>query len=108
VAKSIAEHVAAGVPAIAAGVGREDVPSDLVDRERRIFEEQARASGKPDNIVQKMITGRLDKYFKEVTLLDQPWVRDDTKTIRQLLEEASGKAGGALKVARFARFQMGE
>jgi elongation factor Ts len=107
-ARSIAEHVAAGVPAVAMGVGRDDVPAELVDRERRIFEEQARASGKPDNIVQKMIAGRLDKYYKEVTLLDQPWVRDDKKTIRQLVEETSRKAGASLAVKRFARFQMGE
>jgi elongation factor Ts len=108
VARSIAEHIAAGVPSVALGVSKEDVPSAVLDRERRIFEEQARASGKPDNIVQKMIDGRVDKYYKEVTLLEQPWVRDDSRTIRQLLEDASRKTGSQLVVKRFARFQMGE
>jgi elongation factor Ts len=80
----------------------------VVDRERRIFEEQARASGKPDNIIQKMIAGRIDKFYREVALLEQPWVRDDTKTIRQLVEETSKSASGSFTVKRFARFQMGE
>ena len=107
-AQSIAEHVAAGVPSVALGVSKEHVPQDVIDRERRIFEEQARASGKPDNIVQKMIGGRIEKYYKEVTLLEQPWVRDDSKTIREVLDEAGKKAGSSLSVKRFARFQMGE
>jgi elongation factor Ts len=108
VARSIAEHVAAGVPAVALGVVKEDVPAELVEKERRIFEEQAKASGKPDNIVQKMIAGRIDKYYKEVALTEQVWVRDDSRTIRQLLEETSKKVGSTLTLARFARFQMGE
>jgi elongation factor Ts len=107
-ARSIAEHVAAGVPAVALGISKEDVPASVLDRERRIFEEQAKASGKPDNIVQKMIGGRIEKYYKEVTLLEQPWIRDDAVSIRSLLEDASRKSGTALTVRRFARFQMGE
>jgi elongation factor Ts len=108
VARSVAEHVTAGVPSVALGVSKDDVPASVVDRERRIFEEQAKASGKPDNIIQKMISGRVEKYYKEVSLLEQPWVRDDTKTIRQLLEDVSRKVGGKVTVRRFARFQMGE
>jgi len=104
VAKSIAEHVAAGVPTVAVAVDKDGVPADLVARERAIFEEQARASGKPANIVEKMVSGRIDKYFAEVTLLNQPWVRDDAKTIRQVLADA----GSGATIARFARFQMGE
>jgi elongation factor Ts len=80
------------------------VPAPLVDRERRIFTEQAAASGKPENIVQKMVEGRIDKFYKEVTLLDQPWVRDDAKTIRDLLKQA----GAGVSVRRFARFQIGQ
>jgi elongation factor Ts len=104
VARSVAEHVAAGVPSIALAVDRDGVDDRVVERERAIYVEQAAASGKPANIVEKMVSGRIDKYFAEVTLLNQPWVRDDSKTIRQLVSEA----GKDLGVRRFARFQMGE
>lgn len=107
-ARTIAEHVAAGVPTIPVAVSRDDVSPELVEKERRIFSEQAKASGKPDNIVEKMVGGRIDKYYKEVALLEQPWVRDDSKTIRDLLAEAGKRAGATLTVKRFARFQMGE
>jgi elongation factor Ts len=100
---SVAEHVAAGVPTIAVAVRKEDVNADLVAREKAIFVAQAKESGKPDAIVEKMVAGRLDKYFKEITLLEQPWVRDDTKSIGQLAKETPGA-----DVRRFARFQMGE
>jgi elongation factor Ts len=108
VAKQIAEHVAAGVPVVALAVSRNDVPADAVERERRIFEEQAKQSGKPDNIIQKMVEGRVNKFFAEVALLEQPWVRDESKTIKQLLEEASKQAGAPLTVRRFVRYRMGE
>src|SRR4029079_12653753 len=87
-ARTVAEHITAGAPTVPVAVTRDDVPAALVDRERRIFAEQAAASGKPANIVEKMVGGRIDKYYKEVTLLDQPWVRDDSKTIGSLLKEA--------------------
>ena len=103
-ARTIAEHVAAGVPTVPVAVTRDDVPAELVDRERRIFSEQAAASGKPANIIEKMVGGRIDKYYKEVTLLDQPWVRDDKKTISQLLKDA----GPNVSIRRFARFQIGQ
>jgi elongation factor Ts len=107
-ARTIAEHVTAGVPVVPVAVSREQVPADAVERERRIFAEQAAASGKPENIVQKMVEGRIDKFYKEVTLLDQPWVRDDKRTIRDLVRDAAKQAGAELTVRRFARFQMGE
>lgn len=103
-ARTVAEHVAAGVPTVPAAVNREEVPQDLVDRERRIFSEQAAASGKPANIVEKMVGGRIEKYYKEVTLVDQPWIRDDSKSIRDIVTAA----GAGLKIRRFARFQMGQ
>ena len=105
--KAIAEHIAAGVPAPAVAVMREQVPADLVERERRIFTEQAAESGKPQNIIEKMVQGRVDKFYKEVVLLDQPWVRDDSRTIGDLVREASSKTGENIVVRRFARFQIG-
>jgi elongation factor Ts len=103
-ARTVAEHITAGVPTIPVAVTRDDVPAALVDRERRIFAEQAAASGKPANIVEKMVQGRVDKFYKEVTLLDQPWVRDDSKAIRDLVKAA----GSGVSIRRFARFQIGQ
>jgi elongation factor Ts len=103
-ARTVAEHVAAGVPTVPVAVDRDDVPKEMVDRERRIFSEQAAESGKPANIIEKMVGGRIDKFYKEVTLVDQPWVRDDSKTIRDIV----AAAGPGLKIRRFARFQMGQ
>jgi elongation factor Ts len=103
-ARTVAEHITAGVPTIPVAVTRDDVPAALVDRERRIFAEQAAASGKPANIVEKMVQGRVDKFYKEVTLLDQPWIRDDSKAIRDLVKAA----GPEVSIRRFARFQIGQ
>lgn len=100
---TIAEHLAAGVPTVAIAVSKEDVPADVVAKERAFLIDQAKAEGKPEAIAEKMVVGRLDKYFKERVLLEQPWVRDDSKSIGQLVKETDGAS-----VVRFARFQMGE
>lgn len=102
-ANTIAEHIAAGVPVVPLAVKKEDVPTDVINRERTIFAAQAKESGKPDAIVEKMVAGRLEKYYKEVTLLEQPWVRDPEKTISQLVKDVAGAT-----VVRFVRFQMGD
>jgi elongation factor Ts len=107
-AKTVAEHVAAGVPRVPEAVRREDVSTELVDRERRIFSEKAIAEGKPANIVDKVVEGQIRKFFAEVTLLEQPWVRDESKTIQQLVDDASKAAGAPLTVKRFVRYRMGE
>ena len=78
-------------------------PADVLEREKAIYVAQAKESGKPDAIVEKMVQGRVDKYFKEVTLLEQPWVRDPEKTINQVVAGTPGAS-----VVRFVRFQMGE
>jgi elongation factor Ts len=103
IGNSVAEHVAAGVPTVAVAVRKEEVNPELVAREKTIFAAQAKESGKPEAIVEKMVAGRLDKYFKEVTLLEQPWVRDESKSIGKLVKEVPGA-----DVRRFVRFQMGE
>jgi elongation factor Ts len=79
-----------------------------VERERRIFSEKAIAEGKPANIIEKVVEGQIRKYFAEVTLLEQPWVLDESKTIQQLVDEASKSAGAPLMVKRFVRYRMGE
>ena len=103
-ANTIAEHVAAGVPAPAMAVDRSGVDPAVVKREREIYVEQAVASGKPQNIAEKMVEGRINKFFGEIVLTEQPWVREDTKTIGQLIKDA----GAGATVVRFARFKMGE
>jgi elongation factor Ts len=107
-AKTVAEHVAAGVPRVPEAVRREEVSTDLVEREHRIFTEKALAEGKPANIVDKVVEGQIRKFFAEVTLLEQPWVRDESRTIQQLVDEASKAAGAPLTVKRFVRYRMGE
>lgn len=107
-AKTVAEHVAAGVPRVPEAVRREDVSPELVEREHRIFSEKAVAEGKPAAIIEKVVEGQLRKFFSEVTLLEQPWVRDESKTIHQLVDDASKEAGAPLTIKRFVRYRMGE
>ena len=103
-ARDLALHVASADPI---GVGPEDVPAELLDRERRIAEEQVAAEGKPENIRAKIVEGKLKKFVAERTLLEQPYVRNDKITVGELIKEASGKLGEAISVRRFARFQIG-
>jgi elongation factor Ts len=104
-AREVALHIASAAPV---SVDKDGVPTERVERERAIFEEQARASGKPDAIVQKMVDGKLESYYKEVALLHQPWVREPKKTVGDLVKEASARLGEHIQVRRFVRFQMGE
>lgn len=104
-ARYVAEHVAATAPL---AVDKDGVPAAKVESERRIAEEQARTSGKPEAMLQKIIDGKIESFFKEVTLLSQPWVRDPKKTIGDLVKELSGKTGENVQVKRFVRFQLGE
>lgn len=104
-AREIALHIASAAPL---AVDKDGVPADAVERERRIFEEQARESGKPENIIAKMVEGKVESYYKEVVLLSQPWIREPKKTIGELVKEASARVGENIQVRRFVRFQMGE
>ncbi len=103
--RTIAEHVAAAAPL---GVDKDSIPAEAVEKERRIAEEQASQSGKPDAIVQKMVEGKVESFYKEVALLSQPWVREPKKSIADLIKEASAKLGENIQVRRFVRFQLGE
>ncbi len=104
-ARDLALHVASADPI---GVNPEDVPVELVDRERRIAEEQVAQEGKPENIRAKIVEGKLKKFVAERTLTEQLYVKDDKKTVGQLIKEASGKLGEAIAVRRFARFKIGD
>lgn len=106
--RQVAEHIAAGVPTVALAVDKDGVSSEFVERERAIFVAQAVESGKPEAIAQKMTEGRIAKLFGEVTLLGQPWVRDDKQTIRELVQATAKATGQPLAVKRFVRFKMGE
>jgi len=99
VAKNVAQHIAAMSPLY---LSREDVPEDVVANERRIAEETAREEGKPEQALPKIIEGRVNGFFKDVCLLDQPWVRDNKKTIAAYLSESG------VTVTRFARFKVGQ
>ncbi|NSC24163.1 elongation factor Ts [Streptomyces albus subsp. chlorinus] len=98
IAKDVAQHIAAFAPAY---LSREDVPAETVANERRIAEETAREEGKPEQALPKIIEGRVNGFFKENTLLDQPFAKDNKKSVQKVLEEA----GVSLK--RFARFRVG-
>jgi len=104
-ARAIAEHVAAAAPL---GVDRDSVPSEKVEKERAIFVEQVRASGKPENLIEKIVEGKVEAYYKDVALLHQAWVREPKKSIGDLVKETSAKVGENIVVRRFARFQLGE
>jgi len=104
--KDIALHIAS--PASPSWVTREDVPGSLLDSERHIFEVQAKESGKPDNVIEKIVEGKLESFYKDHVLLDQPFVKDDSKTIQQLLDETSARVGEKVAVRRFVRYKLGE
>jgi elongation factor Ts len=103
--KDIAMHVAAADPL---AVASEGISADVLEGERKIAAEQAREQGKPDNIIEKIVEGRLKKFVAENTLLEQPFVKDPDKTVREYVEEAVAKFGENVVVARFARFKLGE
>ncbi len=103
--KQIAEHIAAAAPI---AVDKDLVPPDRVERERRIFEEQVRASGKPAQMIEKIVSGKVDAFYRDVALLHQAWVREPKKTVGDLIKELSAKVGERIVVRRFTRYQLGE
>lgn len=102
--KFIAEHIAAASPI---AVDRGGVPAEKIESERRIGEEQAREAGKPEAMIEKIATGKVEAFLKDVTLLPQAWVRDPAITIAALVKDHAERAGGTLVVDRFARLQLG-
>ena len=103
--KQIAEHIAAAAPV---AVDKDQVPQDKVESERRIFVQQVKESGKPDHLIEKIVAGKVEAFYKDVALVHQAWVREPKKTVGELIKEASAKMGENIQVRRFVRFQMGE
>ena len=87
---------------------REHVPADVVEKERQILRIQAIESGKPEKVIDRIVEGRMEKYFSEVCLLDQPFIRDMDMTVRELLNSAVSKIGENISIRRFVRYQLGE
>ncbi len=103
-AQNIAMHIAATNPL---GISREDINEELVNREREIFKNQALESGKPEKIVDKIVSGKIDKFYSEVSLMEQKYVKNPDLTIQDLLNELIAKMGENMSVKQFARFQVG-
>jgi elongation factor Ts len=104
-ARTIAEHVAAANPL---GLDKDSVPADVVERERAIFVDQVKASGKPEAMIDKIVSGKIDAYYRDVALLHQAWVREPKQSIQQVVDAAAKKVGAPITVKRFTRFQLGQ
>jgi len=104
-AKDLALHIASMAPI---SVSSDEIPPEVIEREKAVYLQQVKEEGKPDHIADKIVEGKLNKFFKESTLLAQPFVKDTDKTIEQLITEMSAKTGEKIEVARFARIKVGE
>ena len=105
--KSLAHEICLQIAALKPlFVSQDQIPTEFLDGETKIYTEQAAGSGKPQDIVRQMIEGKLKKYKESVSLLSQPWVKDDSKTIKNLIEEAVAKIGENIEVKRFARYEI--
>jgi elongation factor Ts len=104
-AKDIAMHIAASNPLY---VQRENVPAEVLEREREIYRAQAREARKPEKILDKIVEGKMEKYFGEVCLVEQPFIKDPDLAIQDLINGLIGKLGEKIEIRRFARFQVGE
>ncbi len=105
IVKDIAMHIAASDPQFKS---REDVPQDVIDREKEIFSTQAKESGKPEKIIGRIVEGKIEKFFGETCLLEQPFIKDTDQTIKDFLAEAIAKLGENMSIRRFLRYQVGQ
>jgi elongation factor Ts len=103
--KNIAMQVAASNPL---SVDREGLPADVLEREKEIYATQAKESGKPEKVIEKMVEGKMKKFYSEACLLEQPYVKNPDMTVQDLLNELIAKTGENIVIRRFARFQLGE
>jgi elongation factor Ts len=102
---NLSMHIAASNPI---AIDRESLPKDVVEKELRLYQEQAAESGKPAQIAEKIATGKMEKYFSEVVLLEQSYIRDPEKTVKDFLTEAVSKMGENINIRRYVRFQIGD
>jgi elongation factor Ts len=103
--KDMAMQVAASNPLY---VKREEVAPDIIEKEREIYRAQALNEGKPEKIIEKMVEGRIEKYYKEICLLEQPFIKDTDKTVQEVLSSLIAKIGENISIRRFVRFERGE
>jgi elongation factor Ts len=103
--KDIAMHIAAASPLY---VRREEVDADVLEREKEIYRAKAKESGKPDSIIEKIIEGQINKYYADICLLEQPYVKDPDKTVQTYLNETIAAIGENMTIRRFAKFTLGE
>jgi elongation factor Ts len=104
-ARDLAMHIASTAPL---SLSPDEIDPEIVERERAVYLEQVKEEGKPDHIAEKIVAGKLQKFFKENTLLAQPFVKDTDKTIAELITEVATRTGEKIEIARFARLKVGE
>lgn len=104
-ARNIAMHIAASAPAC---VNRDEVDAKMIEQEREIFRQQALKDGKPEKIIDKIVEGRIEKYYSEIVLTEQPFVRDSDKSVGEYVKETIGALGENMMIKRFTRFRLGE
>ena len=104
-ARDLAMHIAASAPV---AVSRDELDESSIERERRIFRQQALDEGKPERVLDRIVEGRVEKYFQEVCLMEQPFVKDPDKTVRDMLMELIAQCGENVSIRRFVRFVLGE
>jgi elongation factor Ts len=104
-AKDVAMQVAATNPL---AIKREEIPANLLEKEKEIYKAQALQEGKPEKILEKIVQGKLDKFFQESCLLEQPFIKDEDRTVKQRIDETIAKLGENITVKRFSRFRLGE
>lgn len=104
-ARDLAMQVAASSPQ---WLSRKQVPAEVLEKEKSIYQEQVRGAGKPENVVEKIVTGKVEKFYSEVCLVEQAYVKDPQKSVEAVVKETAAKAGAALEVKRFVRFRLGE
>ena len=108
ISRPLSKHGHAGGSVQTLYVCREEIPADTIEKERQILTQQALNEGKPEHIASKMVEGRIEKYYKEVCLLEQPYIRDPEISVQQVLTETIAKIGENISIRRFTRYEMGE
>jgi len=107
--RELAREVAMQVAALSPRwVSRDDVPEDVVESERKVYAERARQEGKPENVLDRIVDGSLEKFYKQTVLLDQQYIRDDSKSVDDLVKDVATKVGENVVIRRFVRYQLGE